>query len=88
MTVIGCLIMVTESQGQILSEVSEEDFTNQQLADLYGKLGALWNKLGKLDAVVVSSLPPAEKELAVACAEAPIAYSNWPAYCKAGASGR
>lgn len=83
MAVIGCLIMVNEAQGQILSEVSEEDFTSQQLADLYGKLGALWNKLGKLDAVVVSSLPPAEKELAVACAEAPIAYSNWPVYCKA-----
>ena len=34
MAVIGCLIMVNDAQGQILSEVSEEDFTSQQLADL------------------------------------------------------
>lgn len=77
--VIGCMIQ-TNAQGEILEEVSAEDFTDPELSALYQKLADLWNRHGRLDAVMVSALP--EKKLIVECVNAPISYSAYLSYCR------
>ena len=79
MAVIGCMIQTT-AQGEILEEVSAEDFTDPELSALFQKLANMWGRYGRLDAVMVSSLP--ERELVLACVNAPIAYSAYLSYCR------
>lgn len=76
--VIGCMIQTT-AQGEILEEVSPEDFSSPELSALYQKLSDLWNRHGRLDAVMVAGLP--ERSLIVECVNAPISYSAYLQYC-------
>ena len=80
LAVIGCLVQ-TQAQGEILEEVAPEDFSDPDLGKLFQKLGDIWARTGRLDAVIASSLP--EKELVLKCCEAPVSYSAYLHYCRA-----
>lgn len=79
--VIGCLLVNQQAQPYILDAITGEDFSDPELGEVYDKLASLWARHRKLDTVSAASVMG--KELLAECAEAPIAYSNYPAYIAA-----
>lgn len=79
MAVIGCMIQ-TQNQGEILEEVSAEDFSHPDLGALFQKLADMWQRHGRVDSVMAASLP--ERDLVLQCAAAPVSYSAYLSYCR------
>ena len=79
--VIGCLLVNQQAQPYILDAISGDDFSDPELGEVYDKLASLWARHRKLDTVSAASVMG--NELLAECAEAPIAYSNYPAYIAA-----
>ena len=80
LAVIGCFIQ-TDCQGQILDEVTPDDFSDPDLADLFKKLIETWQRMGRMDAVLAQCADC--KDLILESAEAPVSYRAWQSYCKA-----
>lgn len=79
LAVIGCMIQ-TQNQGEILEEVTAEDFSSPELGELFQKLADMWQRYGRVDSVMAASLP--ERDLVIQCAAAPVSYSAYLSYCK------